>query len=67
MNIEQLRANEVTQSPRRWRDQPAGEQKAAATRSSFDRVLDVCRRLEDPEYHDGWQPVRARSAEPRGE
>jgi hypothetical protein len=36
-------------------------------RTSFDRLLDVCRGLEDPEFHDGWQPVRARSEDPKSE
>jgi hypothetical protein len=46
--------------------EPSGEQ-APAIRTALDVLLDVCRGLEDPEFHDGWQPVRARSEAPRSE
>lgn len=50
----------------RWPlNEPPGEQ--SPVRSAFDLVLDACRSVEDPEFHDGWQPVRARSDAPKSE
>jgi hypothetical protein len=64
MSVPQLREVRAGSIDPAWpHSEPPGEQ-APAIRTAFDVLLDVCRGLEDPEFHDGWQPVRARSEAP---
>jgi hypothetical protein len=69
MSVAQVRGNPRREIAKCWRlDEPAGETTPPPiVRTAFDRLLDVCGVLEDPEFHDGWQPVRARSADPKSE
>jgi hypothetical protein len=68
MSVAQVRGIRGRQVEKSWPyDEPAGEAMAPVVRTSLDLLLDVCRALEDPEFHDGWQPVRARSADPKSE
>lgn len=68
MSVAQVRGIRGRQVDKRWpRNEPAGESRTPQVSTSFDLLLDVCRGLEDPEFHDGWQPVRARSEDPKSE
>jgi len=68
MSVTQVRGNPRREMEKCWPlDEPAVEPAPRMVRTSFDRLLAVCRALEDPEFHDGWQPVRARSADPKSE
>jgi hypothetical protein len=61
MSVTQLREVRARSIDPAWpQNEPLGEP-APTVRTAFDVMLDVCRGLEDPEFHDGWQPVRARS------
>lgn len=65
--VQQVRGSRGRHVDERWHDQPAGEAMAPMALTSFDLLLDVGRGPEDPEFHDGWQPVRARGADPKSE
>ncbi len=68
MSVTQVRGNPRRGIEKCWPlDEPAGEPRPPIMQTSFDRLLAVCRALEDPEFHDGWQPVRARSTDPKSE
>jgi hypothetical protein len=66
MSVSQLREVHAGSIDPAWpQNEPLGEH-GPAIRTAFDVLLDVCGCLEDPD-HDGWQPVRARSEEPKSE
>lgn len=67
MSVSQFRGIQGGPLGQHWpQDEPPGEN-VAAIRTAFDVLLDVCRGSEDPEFHDGWQPVRARGEDRRSE
>lgn len=50
-------AQPMTRPPHRSRSEPHGR-----PRSAFETIFAACEALQDPTFHDGWQPVRARTA-----
>jgi hypothetical protein len=67
MSVPQARGIRGRQINQWSHDEPAGEPAVASVRTAFDMLLEVSTGLEDPEFHDGWQPVRARSSDPGSE
>jgi hypothetical protein len=65
MAIQQLSTvrNSREHSARRsgtWSHDELGCDQPTPPRSTFETILAVCSSFEDPEFHDGWTPVRAR-------
>ena len=51
--------------PRCWPSEPHGDQLSRQP-TAFERILAVCGASTDPEFHDGWAPVRARRDHEQG-